>query len=140
MDSLISLPTVTHVISQALTPVFLLGAVAAILNVLTGRLARIVDRFRFLSDKDDGSGQEIQNLPTRVQLIHWAITCCTICGLLVCTSIVVLFVGSELELNLSRITALLFIAAMLTLTAGLLCFLREITFATRTIKVIKVVS
>ncbi len=121
-------------------PSVFVGLCSSILNVLTGRLARIVDRFRVLNDRNDFSCQEILNLPIRVQLIHWAITFCTICGLLVCAAIVVLFVGSELEVNLSSITALLFIAAMLTLTAGLLCFLREITFATKSVTTNKIVS
>ena len=41
-----------------------------------------------------------------------------------------LFVGAELGIDLSSAIALLFIAAMLTLIAGLICFLREIALAT----------
>ena len=137
MDALSTIPTVTHVISQALTRVFLLGGVGAILNVLTGRLARIVDRFRFLSESIDAHGQEMLNLPIRVRLIHWAITLGTVCSLFVCTSIVVLIIGSELGLNLPRVIAVLFIAAMPALTGGLLCFLREIALATKNIKINK---
>ena len=141
MDTLSNIPTVTHVIQQALTPVFLLGGVGAILNVLTGRLARIVDRFRFLSEPYKNEleeyCEEILVLPIRVRLIHWAICLCTACGLFVCTSIVILFVGAELKLSLSRATSILFIAAMLALTGGLLCFLREVTLATDTIKIKK---
>ncbi len=139
MDSITNIPVVTHVIQQALTPVFLLGAVGAFLNVLTGRLARIVDRFRFLSEIPENEStehcNELLSLPSRVRLIHWAISLCTLCALFVCTSIVVLFVGAELELSLKRITSILFIAAMMALTGGLLCFLREVTLATDTIKI-----
>ncbi|MGZ5011308.1 MAG: DUF2721 domain-containing protein [Methylobacter sp.] len=139
MDALSNIPTVTHVIQQALTPVFLLGGVGAILNVLTGRLARIVDRFRSLSEPDKNEleehREEILVLPIRVRLIHWAICLCTVCALFVCTSIVILFVGAELGLSLSRVISILFIAAMLALTGGLLCFLREVTVATDTIKI-----
>ncbi|MEI6544624.1 MAG: DUF2721 domain-containing protein [Methylococcales bacterium] len=139
METVTNIPVVTHVIQQALTPVFLLGAVGAFLNVLTGRLARIVDRFRFLSETAENDPKEycdeLVTLPVRVRLIHWAISLCTLCALFVCTSIVILFVGAELELSLSRVTSILFIAAMVALTSGLLCFLREVTLATDTIKI-----
>ena len=139
METVTNIPVVTHVIQQALTPVFLLGAVGALLNVLTGRLARIVDRFRFLSETSENDLKdhcdELVTLPVRVRLIHWAISLCTLCALFVCTSIVILFVGAELELSLSSVTSILFIAAMVALTSGLLCFLREVTLATDTIKI-----
>ena len=71
MDDLSTIPTVTHVIQQALTPVFLVGGVGTILNMLTGRLARIVDRFRFLSESDKNEleeyREEISALPIRVR-------------------------------------------------------------------------
>lgn len=141
MDAITNIPTVTHVIQQALTPVFLLGGVGAILNVLTGRLARIVDRFRFLTESNTNELEEHDEekvvLPVRVNLIHWAICLCTVCALFVSTSIVILFVGAELGLSLSSVISILFIAAMLALTGGLLCFLREVTLATDTLKIRK---
>jgi len=136
MDTLVDIPTVTHVIQQALTPVFLIGGVGTLLNVLTGRLARIVDRYRFLSEVDAGHRDELLNLPFRVRLIHRAISLCCVCVLLVCLSIVILFMGAELQLNISRITSLLFVAAMLTLTVGITCFLREIALATKNMETI----
>ena len=42
------LASVISVLQTALTPAFLLVAVGSLLNVLTGRLARIVDRSRDL--------------------------------------------------------------------------------------------
>ena len=141
MDGLSTIPIVTHVIQQALTPVFLVGGVGTILNMLTGRLARIVDRFRFLSESEKNGleehREEISALPIRVRLIHWAIFLCTVCVLFICTSIVILFLGVELELSLSKAISLLFIAAMLALTGGLLCFLREVTLATDIVKIKK---
>ena len=142
MDSLSNIPTVAHVIQQALTPVFLLGGVGAILNVLTGRLARAVDRFRFFSETETNESEtyaeEILALPIRVRLIHWAISACTVCALFVWMSIVTLFLGAELGLNLSRVISVLFSSAILALTGGLLCFLREITLATGVIEVNKI--
>lgn len=139
--------TVAHVIQLAVAPVFLLTGVGAILAVLINRLARVVDRFRVLErhqpDVADEEADpirtarctEMQILSRRARLIHWAISLCTICALFVCVVIATLFVGSVVGADLSGVIALLFIAAMLALIAGLLSFLREIALATSSIHV-----
>ncbi len=142
MDSLTPLPTVAHVIQQALTPVFLLTGVGAILNVLTGRLVRAVDRFRYLSEITENAskaqGKELLTLPVRVHLIRWAISLCTLCALFICMSIVALFLGAELGVNSSSVVSVLFITAILALTVALCIFLREITMAAGIIEIKKV--
>ena len=143
--------TVSHVIQQAVAPVFLLTGVGAILGVLTNRLSRIIDRFRKLDalirEEREAHGvhpdgediehhtaadrrREMALLGRRRILIHRAITLCTICALLVCVVIATLFVAAEFGADPSRLVALLFVTAMLSLIAGLLCFLREIALAT----------
>ena len=123
---------------------FLLTGVGAILGVLVNRLGRVVDRFRVLErslpDADAGgkAGHQaaMATLSRRSRMIHWAISLCTICALLVCIVIGALFVGSVAAIDLSIAVASLFIAAMLALIAGLLCFLREISLATGGIHVL----
>ena len=44
------LSTVADTIQSAIAPVFLLAGIGAILNVMVGRLARIVDRARTLEE------------------------------------------------------------------------------------------
>jgi hypothetical protein len=136
--------SIAQVIQLAVAPVFLLAGVGALLGVLINRLGRIIDRFHVLqeriaaslplpsADPDDPAG--FSALSRRARLIHWAITLCTSCELLVCLVIAALFVGSELRVDLSSLIAGLFIAAMLALTLGLACFLREIALATRFIQ------
>ena len=41
---------IAHVIQLSIAPVFLLTGVGTLLNVLSGRLARVIDRARFLSN------------------------------------------------------------------------------------------
>ena len=142
IDPLNTVPTATYVIQQALTPVFLLTGVGAILNVRTGRLVRAVDRYRSLIEIDkkalnDGYSEWL-TLPHRVHLIRLAISLCTLCALLVCVSIITLFLGAELGVNVSRVISILFIAAMSSLTVGLLCFLREIILAAAAIEYKKI--
>lgn len=130
--------TVAHAIQQAVAPVFLLTGVGAILSVLSSRLGRIIDRFRTLEACAESARSahqtEMQLLLRRSRWIHWAISLCTLCALFVCIVIAALFIGSELNRDPSGTIALFFIAAMLALTAGLLCFLREIALATGNIR------
>ncbi|TPQ25623.1 DUF2721 domain-containing protein [Methylomonas koyamae] len=134
MDALSNIPTVAHVIQQAVAPVFLLTGVAGILGVLTSRLGRAVDRFRTLNmlfeNGADEHYPEMRILARRAHWIHWAISLCTVCALLICLSIVALFVGTEIAVDPSPVVSFLFVAAMLALIGGLLCFLREIALAT----------
>lgn len=125
---------VAHVIQLAVAPVFLLTGVGAILNVITSRLARIVDRSRVLSSSADqkhaAQKEEMAMLARRARWVHWAVSLCTMSALLICIVIAALFVGSEISIDPSRAVSLLFILAMLTLISGLLCFLREVFLAT----------
>ena len=139
-----SVTTVGHVIQLAIAPVFLLTGVASLLAVLINRLARVIDRFRVLEHARPSATEaerpqiatEMAILARRARLIHWAISLCTICALLVCLVIATLFVGSVMGADLSGSIATLFITAMCALIAGLLCFLREITLATGGIHVV----
>ncbi|MGR9087248.1 MAG: DUF2721 domain-containing protein [Gammaproteobacteria bacterium] len=142
MDALNNIPTVAHVIQLAVAPVFLLTGIGAILGVLTNRLGRVVDRFRFLNTLEgtdrDLHRNEMCTLSKRARWNHWAITSCTVSALCICLSIAVLFVGVELRVDPSGAVSLLFVAAMLALIGGLLCFLREIALATGIIEIGKI--
>ncbi len=139
MQSTANVPVIAQVIQQAVAPVFLLTGVGAILSVLINRLGRVVDRYRGLSDSDEEERKahktELDTLSRRARLIHWAISLCTVCALFICIVIAALFVGSETGLDPSIAISTLFIAAMLSLISGLLCFLREIALATGNIEV-----
>lgn len=142
----VSVTTVAHVIQLAVAPVFLLTGVGTILNVMTSRLSRIIDRFRVLenvnvnaldarlSQEELNTHQdEMKILAHRERVIYWAISLCTICALLICVVIATLFIGSVMGVQLTSVIAFLFIAAMLALIGGLLSLLREIYIATASI-------
>jgi hypothetical protein len=123
-----------HVIQLSVAPVFLLSGIGALLSVLSTRVGRIVDRSRqieakHVSDSADPTPEaerELDLLSRRACMANWAISLCTTCALLICTLIVMLFVGAFLKLDVSSVIALLFVAAIAVLILGLLCFLREI--------------
>jgi hypothetical protein len=144
LQSLTDITDVAHVIQLAVAPVFLLTGVGAILTVLVNRLARVVDRFRALENLLPAAGNDARNsaksematLERRARMVHWAIGFCTSSALFVCIVIATLFVGSITGAHTPAIIAVLFIAAMLALVVGLLCFLREIALAKGSIHVV----
>lgn len=138
MQDLVNISSVASAIQLAVAPVFLLTGIGAILSVMAHRLARVVDRFRALRYSEEGhtprGRAEMNMLLRRSRWVHWAISLSTVAALFVCIVIAALFTGSEMKLDPSRLVAMLFIVAMLSLIAGLLCFLREIYLSTGTIK------
>ena len=128
-----NLTTVAHVIQLAVAPVFLLTGIGAILSVLTGRLGRLVDRFRALTESQQPllpkQSRELQILSVRAVWVHWSISLCTASALFVSIVIGALFMGAVVDMNPSRIVSILFIAAMTSLIVGLGCFLREISLS-----------
>jgi Protein of unknown function (DUF2721) len=128
-----NLSTVSHVIQLAVAPVFLLTGIGAILSVLTGRLGRLVDRFRVLTETVTElpaiQARELSILTVRARWVHWAITLCTAAALFVAIVIGALFVGAVANIDPSRIVSILFIIAMTSLIIGLGCFLREISLS-----------
>lgn len=129
--------SVAQVIQLSVAPVFLLSGVGTLLVVLTNRLARIVDRTRALEgglgelpDAPPAVNAEVDMLHRRAHLINWAVSLSTLAALLICCVVGVLFVGAFLDVHLARAVALCFVAAMGAMIGALLCFLREILFAT----------
>jgi len=143
--------TVARAIQLALAPVFLLTGIAGILNVMTGRLSRIIDRGRALvADRSGGLeaehtsvAQELEILERRRHFVSVAITACTISALLVCMVIAALFLDVVLEAPLfldyvleaplEYSIAPLFTLSMAALVVGLSYFLREVHVAMFTI-------
>jgi MFS family permease len=143
MADLSTLPSIAHLIQLSVAPVFLLTGVGSILGVLAGRVGRIVDRARKLENdlpnmatpKHPEIHLELRRLSGRARLMYWSISLCTICALLVCTMIALLFIGDFVPVGMSTTVALLFVAAMLSLILGLLCFLREVYLAIRNLRI-----
>jgi len=127
---------IAHVVQLSVAPVFLLTGVAALLSVLTGRLARVIDRARWLNDRLRSKEEkpaylqgEFQAVRKRMTLIDTAITLCTISALTICIVIASLFIGSYWKIEVSGLVVFLFITGMAALIVALVCFLREIFVA-----------
>lgn len=143
-----SVTSASEVIQLAIAPVFLLMGVSTLLGVLTGRLGRLVDRFRALNEKCESPQAQAENpsctnfnqelfiLSCRANWVHKAITLSTLSLLLVSVVIGMLFLGSAIGWDSSWLVSLLFVVAMLSLIIGLGCFLREIYLSKHTFTLI----
>ncbi len=134
---------VGDVIRLAVAPVFLLTGVGTMLAVLTNRLARVVERARVIESRADAAPaaersallQPLDAIAVRARLLNIAITLLTLCALLVSMVVITLFLGAFFDFPLTRIIALLFIAAMVSFVGALLCFLREVFVATAALRI-----
>jgi hypothetical protein len=132
---------VARAIQLALAPVFLLTGIAGMLNVMTGRLSRTVDRVRTLTEgrpaaiSEEQARLEQERLGRRRHLTSVGITACTIAALTVCLVIAALFVEVMLDVPLKWVIGGLFTVAMLALVVGLTFFLREVHLAMQPLRV-----
>jgi NADH:ubiquinone oxidoreductase subunit 3 (subunit A) len=134
MDESIAVSTIAHQIQLAVAPVFLLAGVSGFLNVLANRLARVVDRSRQLEAEPGSHDAELRLLDRRTRVVNLSISFCTVSALLVCVVVAILFVADLAKIAFAQPIALLFIAAMLFLIAGLLLFLYEVQLAMRAMR------
>ncbi|MFC3713997.1 DUF2721 domain-containing protein [Sphingoaurantiacus capsulatus] len=134
---------VAHVIQLAVAPVFLLAGIGSILNVMTARLGRVIDRARrleaHLMELPEAERAkhipELEILDRRMATAHWAIGCCVASALFVCLLVAILFLADMTERGSARVVAGLFTIAMGLIVVGLSLFLYEINIATRSVRV-----
>jgi uncharacterized membrane protein (DUF485 family) len=132
---------IVHLIQSAVAPVFLLSGVGVTLGVLTGRLARIIDRARYLEDQPGAFGvlaestqASLRMLARRAKYTNAAIALCTTSALFVSLVVMALFASAFLETDLAGAIALLFVAAMICLTGAFGAFLIECRLATQILR------
>jgi hypothetical protein len=135
------LPDITHVIQLAVAPVFLLAGVGAIINVLAGRLARVIDRARAIETQVEsggaGAAHLLAQLPLLARRARWvsiAMALAVTCALLVSLMIALAFLDAFLPMNLALLVAILFVLAMFAFSAALLAFLHEIMLASANLR------
>ena len=136
---------IAQTIQLALAPVFVLVAIGNIMNILSGRLGRVVDRSRHLQSRHgETSGSEhdllvleIRNTDRRISLIGRAIRMLVISGLIIGLTVAALFVEEIAGLKLQLIAAGFFLVAIALLMWGLVLFLREIQLAMASLRIPK---
>lgn len=128
------------VLQTAMAPAFLLVGVGAMLNIFTGRLARIIDRSRLLQEEFNQTvGEdhalvvnELRDLQLRIKTVNSAIYLSVMAAIVVCAMIGLLFaLGISGQPVLSDVIAGAFVVAVILLSAALIQFLREVRIGIR---------
>jgi hypothetical protein len=133
---------IAHLIQSSVAPVFLLTGVAAMLGVLTNRLARIVDRARTLEGrlenhhgKVEQLHQDLMVLARRARYVNFAISLCAIAAVMVAAVVVTLFANAFFGLGLAGVIASLFVGSLLVLSAAFIAFFIEVRYATAALRI-----
>ena len=137
------LSTVAETISTAIAPVFLLAGIGSFLNVLTGRLSRVIDRARALEElHPTASGtsreryiRELQLLDRRMTVINWGLLLAVASAVAICIVVALLFVAELLHFRFGRYVAVLFIFAMAMLTLAFIAFMVEVRLSLRATRI-----
>ncbi|MFL2704048.1 MAG: DUF2721 domain-containing protein [Gammaproteobacteria bacterium] len=132
---------ITEAMQTAVTPVFLLTGIGALLNVMMSRLGRIKDRERLIySLVHMASGEDyilvneaMKKLTKRSILVSVGIWLATGSALFVCLVIIFMFLGAVTFVESNILIASLFIICMTLLATSLLALVYEVYLATRTI-------
>ena len=135
--------TVAATIQISIAPVFLLAGIAGILNVLVGRMARVVDRARKLEQlhpvstgaEHERQVWELRLIDRRLSIINTSIWLCVASAIAICLVVALLFGAEIVHLDIGIVVAAAFIASMLLLTSGLVAFLVEVRLSVQAVHV-----
>ncbi|WP_186374216.1 DUF2721 domain-containing protein [Roseomonas gilardii] len=121
---------IERTIQLAVAPAFLLSGIMAVLNILTTRLSRLVDRTRALRAGAEPAPGEMSRLRRRARLVQFAITGCILSAFLLCALLVISFAGPFFDLRVGLLLGALLVAALIVLMGSLAFFLAEIWLTT----------
>jgi hypothetical protein len=128
-----SLDAVAHVIQMALTPVFLLSAIATLLNVFSTRLARVADKVEQVTKAIEAAdGEEALALSAQLTQLHrrslaldWAVVLGGVGGAATCCAVLTLFVSELRDASVAWTLFALFGFAVLCAIGALAAFTVE---------------
>jgi|SRR5215475_4224175 len=125
----------SQVIGQVTAPSFLLGAVAAFISLLMGRMNRIIDRSQALDaiGGDDRSRADLKadipRLHRRAALLNRAIFFSTVAAIVTSSLVIVAFAFAYLETRHEYGVGILFVVALGFFIASLIDLARECRMA-----------
>ena len=131
------LDSVAHIIRMALTPVFLLLSIAALLNVFSTRLALVGDRVEQVTkaleavDDDHAAALEKQlvHLHRRTLALDAAVILASVAKAAVCAAVLLLFVGTLGDEPVGWALLLAFGCAIVCALGAILAFATEMLLA-----------
>jgi len=142
VESIIT-PNAVEIIQLALAPIFLIVGIGTLVNVATGRVARVIDRARWFEDLareqpiriDRRAKHEIRTLNKRMRLANWSINFLIASALVICFDVILLMVNGLISTSLDTAVLVTFMISILFLTGGLIAFFFEVSLATASLKI-----
>jgi Protein of unknown function (DUF2721) len=133
LSSAAPLDTVAHIIQLALTPVFLLSGIAALLNVFATRLARVADRVDQISKEMEGSEPEqvailalqMARLRRRSFALDAAVVLAAFGAAATCGSVLTLLVGALRDATVASVLFATFGFAVVCTIGAILAYTAE---------------
>lgn len=134
---------IAQTIQLAIAPVFVLVAIGNIINTLSSRMGRVVDRWRVLQGvfaetsgtEHDEIVRELRVIDRRISIIGKALLMLVLTALSIGATIVILFVDEFMHLGLQPLAALTFIVGVGLLMWALVLFLRETQLAAEALRI-----
>jgi hypothetical protein len=136
---------ISEAIRLATAPVFLLTGVGGILNVLGNRLARVIDRARWVQSMIASTSvvaelghyfDELRALRRRKLIINIATAMLVLSAVLIAMTVIELFFSVSVEpgkLHISNWVPITFIGSFISLVGACILYLAEILYASNTI-------
>jgi len=138
----LTLDSAVHLIQVALTPVFLLSGIAALLNVFAGRLARVADRLESLAGEMEGAADdtraaasaEVMRLHRRSLVLDVAVVLGTFGAAATCLAIMTLFLLALSNTAIAGILLLMFGLAILCTLGSVIAFGLEMLMSSKALR------
>jgi hypothetical protein len=136
-----TLETAAHIVQLALTPVFLLSGVAALLNVFSSRLARVSDQVNRLVYEGEslqfvGREARLRMLRLRSHVLDIAVVLAALAGASTCGAALVLFLGAMRASGPAGLLFTLFGVALVLTMCALAAFVLEMLIASRGLRIL----
>jgi hypothetical protein len=126
-----TLESAAHVVQLALTPVFLLSAIAALLSVFATRLGRVADQTDKLSGdpRDADRDARLRVLRWRSRSLDGAVILAALGGAFTCGAVLALFLGAVGSAGAADLLFILFGGAIILAMGSLGAFVVEMLLA-----------
>ncbi len=126
-----TLESAAHVVQLALTPVFLLSAIAALLSVFATRLGRVADQTDQLAaqPRDADRDARLRVLRWRSRSLDGAVILAALGGAFTCGAVLVLFLGAVGGAGAANLLFILFGGAIILAMGSLGAFVIEMLLA-----------
>jgi len=126
-----TLESAAHVVQLALTPVFLLSAIAALLSVFATRLGRVADQADLLAKQtqDRVRDARLRILRWRSRSLDGAVILAALAGAFTCGAVLALFLGAVGSAGAANLLFILFGGAIVLTMGALGAFVIEMLLA-----------